>query len=251
MMLELSFFLVECESVMADEQLTLSELATYLGRDQRDLQKLAERGRMPGRRVGGDWQFHTSEIDQWLESQMLDYSDSELDAVVRSHTSSEVDAAVPVTSLIQIETVAIPLEGRTKRSVLEHLVEVAGRTWKIWEPAVVLNAILEREEMMSTALDNGVALPHPRLPLPDAVGEPVVAFGRLSSGIPFGAANNSLTDLLFLIVCKDSKTHLQVLARLSRMLQQPTFIDDLRAAPDDNAAYQVIVDADSAIQGQS
>ncbi|MEZ6055806.1 MAG: PTS sugar transporter subunit IIA [Planctomycetaceae bacterium] len=232
---------------MRHETLSLQELAEYLGRDQRELQKLADRGRIPCRRVGGEWQFHSSEIAHWLESEMRHYSDGELAAVEQSQQSTELDHALPVCSLISPETIAVPLEARTRRSVLESLVEVAGRTWKIWEPSAVLQAVLAREELMSTAFDNGVAIPHPRQPLPDAIGEPVIAFGRTPNGIPFGAADNSLSDLFFLVVCKDSRTHLHVLARLGRLLQTPGFLDALRTAPDSQSAYSVIAAADKTI----
>ena len=148
---------------------------------------------------------------------------------------------------MKIETVQVPLDGRTRRSILEGLVEVAGRTYQIWEPATVLKAVLEREELMSTAFDSGVVIPHPRQTLTDAIGDSVVAFGRTTSPIPFGAANNSLTDMFFLVICRDARTHLHVLARLGRMLQQPGFIDQLREAPDSQSAYQVICETEARV----
>jgi PTS system nitrogen regulatory IIA component len=127
------------------------------------------------------------------------------------------------------------------------MVEVCGRTWKVWQPAQVLKAVQDREELMSTAFDSGVAIPHPRQPLADAVSESIVAFGRTLSGIPFGAPNNSLTDLFFLVVCRDARTHLHVLARLGRLIQKPDFLAALRAAPDSRTSYDVIVQADERI----
>jgi PTS system nitrogen regulatory IIA component len=101
--------------------------------------------------------------------------------------------------------------------------------------------------LCSTAFDNGVAIPHARQPLPDVLEDSVVAFGRTFSGIPCGAANNSLTDLFFLVACRDTRTHLHVLARLGRMLQRPEFVTALREAPDAASAHAVITAADQAI----
>jgi PTS system nitrogen regulatory IIA component len=67
------------------------------------------------------------------------------------------------------------------------------------------------------------------------------------SGIVFGAPNRALTDLFFLVVCRDSRTHLHVLARLGRMLQNPKFLEELRAAEDSVTAYHIICDADRKI----
>jgi PTS system nitrogen regulatory IIA component len=232
---------------MSRDWYTLDELAAHLGRDRREIERLANRGRIPGHKRSGEWQFHAAEVTQWLEQEMREYTDTQLAAVERSMEATAQEAGVPVSRLLSVETVQVPLEARTRRSVLESLVEVCGRTWKVWQPAQVLKAVQEREELMPTAFDNGVALPHPRHPLPDAVSESVVAFGRTLSGIPFGAPNNSLTDLFFLVVCRDARTHLHVLARLGRLIQKPEFLSALRAAPDSRTAYDVIVQADEKI----
>lgn len=234
---------------MPHDWLTIDELARQLGRDRREIEKLVNRGRIPGRKIGGDWQFHPTEITHWLEQEMRDYTDRELAVVEGAYQTSDTDADVPVESLLSPETIAVPLEARTKRSVLESLIEVAGRTWQIWEPATVLNAVRERENVLPTAFDNGVAIPHPRNPLPDTLGQPLIAFGRTLSGIPFGCPSGGLTDLFFLVLCRDSRTHLCVLARLGRLIQMPEFLDALRHAEDSESAYEVICEYDRSLAG--
>jgi len=232
---------------MSHEWYSLGDLAKQLGRDRRELEKLANRGRIPGRKVSGAWQFHPVEITHWLETEMRAYDAQELAVVEGSQQSTEADTDVPVSSLLHPDMVQVPLDARTKRSVLESLVEVAGRTWQIWEPAAVLRAIQEREEVLSTAYENGIAIPHPRNPLPDALGESLIAFGRTLSGIPFGAPKRRLTNLFFLVLSRDSRTHLQVLARLGRLMQLPNFPEALREADTSKAAYETICATDEQI----
>lgn len=232
---------------MSGDWYTLDELAEHLGRDRRELERLANRGRLPGHKRSGNWQFHAAEITQWLEQEMREYSDAQLAAVEKSQRSVDLNAAIPVSSLLSIETVQVPLEARTKRSLLEGLIEVAGRTWKIWQPAAILKAIQEREELLSTAFGNGVAVPHLRQPLPEALSESVIAFGRTLGGIPFGASDNSPTDLYFLLLCRDTRTHLHALARLGRLIQTPGFLEGLREASDSQTAYDWIIAADRKI----
>lgn len=229
---------------MAHEWYSIEELARQLGRDRREIERLASRGRIPAHKRGEDWQFHAAEITHWLEQEMREYSDSQLAALEVAQSSPEVVAEIPVSSLLRPELVQVPLEARTKRSVLECLIEVAGRTWQVWEPASILKAVQEREKLHSTAFDNGVAIPHPRTPLPDAIGEPLVAFGRTLSGIPFGASNNSLADCFFLVLCQDTRTHLQVIARLARMVQLPEFLPEIREAEDSQTTYEIILNAE-------
>lgn len=228
---------------MQHDFLRLDELAAQLRRDRRELEKLVQRGRVPGHRVEGEWRFHPAEIRHWLEQEMRGYSSDELAAVEGSQKPGGA-AESPIAGLLDPALVQVPLEARTRRSVLECLVEVAGRTWQVWEPSLVLQAVLEREEVLSTGFENGVAIPHPRNPLPQALGASVIAYGRTLSGIPFGAPRRALSDIFFLVLCRDSRTHLAALARLGRLLQAPGFIDELRCAPDAPGSHAAILKAD-------
>ena len=71
-----------------------------------------------------------------------------------------------------------------------------------------------------------------------------MAYGRTLSGIPFGAPGGVLSDVFFLVLCRDSRTHLAVLARLGRLLQLPGFIDELRNSGDSASSYALICAAD-------
>ena len=227
--------------------LNLDELTQFLGRDRREIEKLVQRGRIPGRKIQGEWQFHPVEITHWLEQELRAYTGDELQQLEIAQTVSDADLDCPVRSLLRPENVQVPLEARTKRSVLESLIEVAGRTWHVWKPAELLLAVQQREEVMPTGFESGVAIPHPRVPVPDSLGESVIAFGRTLSGIPFGAPNRQLSDLFFLVLCRDSRTHLHVLARLGRIIQGPGFLDNLRSCDDSTSAYELICAADEAL----
>jgi nitrogen PTS system EIIA component len=75
-----------------------------------------------------------------------------------------------------------------------------------------------------------VALLHPRRPLPHCLGQPLLALGKTSSGVPFGSENGQLTDIFFLICSVDDSQHLRTLARLSRLISAPGFLEAIRAA---------------------
>jgi PTS system nitrogen regulatory IIA component len=132
--------------------------------------------------------------------------------------------------------------------VLAELVQLAERSWQVYDPEAILQAVQAREEMQSTALPGGVAIPHPRRPLPNALGESVIAFGRTLTPIPFGGERGGLCDLFFLVCCRDDRTHLRVLARLSRLFLQPGFLDQLREAESPEGALQVIAEAEAALR---
>lgn len=231
---------------MSRDFFTFDDLVLHLGRDRRQVERLVNRGLVPGRKVGGEWRFNPTEINYWLEQDLRSLDDSGLAQLEQSQQSEELDR-LPVSSLLTPETCEIPLDAGTKPSVLQALIELAGRTWHVWDPATILKAVREREDVMSTGFDNGVAIPHPRNPQPDSLGQSVISFGRTLSGIPFGAPGRTLTDLFFLVLARDPATHLQILARLGRMMQLPDFLDQLREAETGSEAFDIIRDADEKI----
>jgi PTS system nitrogen regulatory IIA component len=224
---------------MGNEVMDLEQLATYLQRDQRELKKLASRGHLPGQKVSGEWRFHQAEINHWLETQMHVSSDKELTAL---ESGSDRGAArqLLVTPLLSEATTAVPLPANTRTSVLRELVHLAEQSWQVYDPAAILEAVRQREEKASTALPLGVAIPHPHRPLTRALGESVLAYGRTLAGIPFGGGGGVLTDIFFLVCAQDARTHLQVLARLARLLHRPGFVEALRAASTAGETLQVI-----------
>ena len=214
---------------MGNEMMTLDQLAVYLQRDVREVSKLANRGHLPGHKVSGQWRFARAEINHWIETQLPAFTEQQLTALEASN-ASRGDQEPLVSGLLAPVSMAVPLAASTRASVLRELVNLAEQTWQVYDPEAVLGAIRQREEMGSTALGSGVAIPHPRRPLPAALGESVLAYGRTASGVPFGAPSGTLTRVFFLVCCRDERTHLGVLARLARLLLRPGFVDGLLAA---------------------
>ncbi len=227
---------------MDQEIMDLDQLAAYLQRDAREVSKMASRGHLPGQKIGGEWRFASAEINYWISTQMPGYTEAELSKLETG--AGHLDDQPLVATLLGEATIALHLAASTKASVLRELVNLAEQSWQVYDPDALLEAIKQREEMSSTALENGVALPHPRRPNPGILGDSVVAFARTPSGIPFGGPRGALSDLFFLVCCRDHPTHLAVLARLSRLLLQPDFLAGLRAVQTPAETMQLIESAE-------
>jgi PTS system nitrogen regulatory IIA component len=233
---------------MGNEMMDLDQLAIYLQRDVREVSTMASRGDLPGQKVKGQWRFARAEINHWLETQMPSYSEKELTALETAGDRG-MDQEPLISDLLSEACVAVPLPASTRASVLRELVVLAEQSWQVYDPDAIRQAITQREEMGSTALPSGVAIPHPRRPLPGALGESIIAFGRTIAGIPFGSPHGGLTDLFFLVCCRDDRTHLRVLARLSRLFLRPGFLDELREAETPSAAWQLIAATEQELIG--
>jgi PTS system nitrogen regulatory IIA component len=226
---------------MTNEMMDMEQLAAYLQRDIREVGKLASRGHLPGHKVGGQWRFARAEINHWIETQLPAYTAKQLATL---DSAGDGDGEPLLANLLSEASMAVPLPSSTKVSVLRELVNLAEQSWQVYDPEAVLEAIRTREEMGSTALPTGVAIPHPRRPLPAALGESVLAYGRTASPLPFGAPSGGLTDIFFLVCCRDDRTHLRVLARLTRLLMRPEFLDELRAAETPGETWEIIAAAE-------
>ena len=83
------------------------------------------------------------------------------------------------------------------------------------------------------------------------LAQAVIALGVTSQGIPFGGHRGGLTDVFFLIAATSDHEHLRILARLSRIINDPEWLAELRAAPDAaKAARQLVLDRDATLNGQ-
>lgn len=229
---------------MATEDFDIEALAAYLHLLPQQVSKMADRGKLPGRRIRGQWRFSQAEIHHWLEERIGASDQEELVAVegVLERDVGPADEPVSVVERMPSEAVAIPLLSRTRSSVISDMVNLAASTGLLWDPEKMTEAVRARETLHPTALDNGVALLHPRRPMAGILAEPLLALGRTPQGIPFGGG--ALTDLFFLICSVDDRGHLRLLARLSRLLADPEVVPQLRAASDALSARQILENAE-------
>ena len=203
-----------------------------LGADVRRVERMAQRGEIPCQKVAGQFRFNRAEIGEWLQRQVGGMSReglAEVDAGMTEQREAGQDEPI-VTPLLRPEAIAVDLDARTKQSVLKELVALAQRTELVVDEQELLGAVMYREELCSTAIEGGIAIPHSRRPLPYAVVEPILVVARTVQGIALGAPDGRLTNLFFLTASLDDRHHLHLLARLCRMLRDDSFVAGLEEA---------------------
>lgn len=237
---------------MTEEDFDLESLAEFLHLHAAQIARMAERGKLPGRRVGGAWRFSRPEIHHWLEGRIGLGDQDELlhvEGALERVPAPLEDSLLSITQLLPAEAVEVPLAARTRNSVITSMAEVAARTGWLWDPASLAAAVRSREDLYPTALETGVAMLHPRRPMPSILGRAFIAFGRTEHGIPFGSARGALTDLFFLLCSVSDRGHLHALARLSRLLAGEDFVAELRAAPDAGSVLERVAAREQTLLG--
>lgn len=234
---------------MPTRDFDVNRLATYLHLTPQQVARLAERGKLPGRKVSGEWRFARAEIHHWLEERIGLSDEQELvqmENVLQRSAPETERAHISIAEWLPREAVAVPLPARTRNSVITSMVDLAASTGLLWDSAKMVEAVRTREEMSPTALENGVALLHARRPLATILAQPFLALGITSGPIPFGVGA-PMADVFFLICSVEDRTHLRVLARLSRLLNVPGFLATLRSAADPVAALRWIAETEGQI----
>ena len=114
------------------------------------------------------------------------------------------------------------LKGRDKSAVLEEMAKLMASHYKFTDAQRLLEVLLARERICSTAIGEGVAIPHGKVP---GVKRVYGAFGRSPEGVDFQTQDRGLTYLFFLLIAPEDSTsdHLKALARVSRLLQDAEF----------------------------
>jgi PTS system nitrogen regulatory IIA component len=232
---------------MVDEDFDLASLADYLHVTPAQVERLVSRGRIPGRKVGGQWRFSRAEIHHWLEDQ-IGLSDEEALAemegvLTRSHGNPP---ATSIAAMLSVEAIEAPLQARTRTKIIDAMTQAAARTGMLWDPQKMADAVRLRENLHPTALDNGVALLHPRRPMSAILAEPFLALGRTDHGVPFGGGQ--LTDVFFLICSTDDAVHLRTLARLSRLVANNELMTAIRGSNDTQEIHRAIAEAEEKLE---
>ena len=149
-----------------------------------------------------------------------------------------------IVDLIKRDMVVPALQATEKRGILEELAGYMASRHPRIDRAQLAKVLVEREQLASTAIGEGVAIPHGKLA---TVGEIVACLGRATAGVEFDSMDGQPTYLFFVLVAPDSSTgaHLKALARISRVFKDPEFRRRLLAAPDGDAMYHVVAEEDA------
>ncbi len=128
--------------------------------------------------------------------------------------------------LLTADVIKIPLESEEKYQLIEEMVNLLNESGRIANRDLVLNAVFERERVMSTGMGDGVAIPHAKT---EGVKELVAAFGITKQEIDFQAIDGKPVRIVFLLVGPTDQTgpHLKALSRISRLMHRKEFRDRL------------------------
>jgi PTS system nitrogen regulatory IIA component len=149
---------------------------------------------------------------------------------------------VKITDFLTPETIVPALASRDKNAALEEMAGYLGSTHQL-DKGKVLKVLLDRERISTTAIGEGVAIPHGKLSGVDRV---LGVFARSPEGIDFASLDGAPTHLFFVLVAPENAAadHLKALARISRLLKDEAFRRRLMAGQSSQELYTTILEED-------
>lgn len=235
---------------MPFQLLNVEAVADYLHLTTADIEQRVKDGEIPFERRGDRILFRKSEIDAWASQRILGFAASRLTAYHEGSTRHirkifPQDAILP--AMLAAGAIGSAMTSKTKASVLRDLVALADKTGQLNDPKTLIESLEAREELCSTALPGGFAVPHLRAQEPYLFETSFIVVGRPIQEIHFGAPDGEPTHLFFLLCCQDDRLHLHTLARLCLIAQKTTVLEQLRAAPDAQAMRDALIGAEQEI----
>jgi len=126
-----------------------------------------------------------------------------------------------ILDILAVDSIVPELKGRTKKLVLEELIDAAKQNKSDIDSDRLMKVLLERERLGSTGIGDGIAIPHGKL---KDIGNLVLSFGRSIEGIDFESMDGKPVHLVFLLVAPEACAgiHLRALAKIARLLKNGT-----------------------------
>ena len=154
-----------------------------------------------------------------------------------------------ITEMLKKESIALGVTLGSKEEAIDRLVSLMDAGGRLKDKAGYKEGILAREALGSTAVGDGIAIPHAKV---DAVKEPGLAAITVPAGVDYEAFDGSLANLIFMIAApaEGADVHLEALANLSTLLMNPGFKEKLLAAENPEAFLQVIDEGEGSRFGE-
>lgn len=205
------------------EILTLSEVASYLKLAEKTIHRMIKKNEIPCVKVASQWRFMKTMIDDWLIAKMKVVPQNDLSRLIESGKG-----LVPLSRITNENLIIMDINSGSKESILEQLTMPLLAEGIIDNKDLFIKKLIEREGMVSTAIGNGIAIPHLRNPGESLCKKPAMVIGVCKEGSDFLSPDGQNTHLFFLISSDSEIVHLRILSKLNDLLRREEILDSFK-----------------------
>jgi PTS system nitrogen regulatory IIA component len=193
-------------------QLSVRDLTKLLNVAEGTVSRWIKQRGLPAQRVGGQYRVNRAELLEWAMANQVRVSLELFD-----HLEADAETVPFLVDALEIGGIHYGLRDSDKEQALRALVQVLPLPESV-DRELLLRLFLAREASASTAIGDGIAIPHVRNPIVLQVSRPAVTLAFLSQPVDFGALDGKPVHVLFSIISPTTRSHLQLLSRLSFVL---------------------------------
>ena len=198
-------------------QLTVKEVARLLNISEKSVYRWIDERKLPGYRLSGQYRFNRAELLEWATANRINVSPR-----IFEEPEGGSGSLPELSNALEVGGIFYRLAGTNKPAVLSSVVEVL-RLPDMVDREFLLQVLLAREALESTAIGDGIAIPHVRNPIVLHEPQPIVTLCFLEAPVDFGALDNQPVHALFTLISPTVKAHLHLLSRLAFALRHPDF----------------------------
>jgi PTS system nitrogen regulatory IIA component len=203
--------------------LSVKQAAKLMDISEKTLYRWIGEGTLPAFRVKGQYRFNRVELLEWVTAKRIAVSP---DLMLEPES---VGAPLPrLCDVVTAHDIHYRVAGHDKTSVIRNAL-LHLRLPNEVDRGNLLKILLAREDLGTTAMGRGIAIPHVRNPLVLHVEEPAICICFLENAIEFHALDGEPVRFLFLLVSPTLRSHLHLMSRLAAVLQNSRFYDALKS----------------------
>ncbi len=214
------------------EIMTIEEVAAYIRVSDRTVYDWAQKGELPGGKLGTTWRFKRDEIEKWVN-----------DRLSKSTGKRPAVAATTASFVLTPERIVL-LDAPAKKEVLTRLVDLLAETPFVKNRDELLKGILAREELMSTGIGFGIGVPHVRI---DSVTDLVMAVAVAKNPVgDYASLDGEPVQIICMLAARSDQhtKYIRTLSSISSRLKDPATREQIIASDDPSTICKLLIETE-------
>jgi len=224
-------------------KLTVQDVARYFNVTDRMIFRWIDQKAIPYHEINGDYRFSKTELLEWATTQK-----QKLNIATEFFELSDDDAPVPsISALVAEGGIFQNVKGSDKKTVLRSVVDLMNLPEEV-DRDLLYQILMARENMGSTGVGDGIAIPHVRTPVVFNVAVPMISLALPERPVDFGALDHKPVYCLFTLISPSPRIHIQLISRLAFILRSQPLKDGMRAKRPDDEIIRLLKESEKDIR---
>ncbi|MEW6411234.1 MAG: PTS sugar transporter subunit IIA [Candidatus Zixiibacteriota bacterium] len=197
--------------------LTVKDVAKLLGVSEKTVYRWIGQGSLPAYQIHDQYRFNRAELLEWATSKRIP-----IDPKIFDEPESSGQPMPTLSEALVNGGVTYRVVGSDKWAVLKNVVQMLQLPEEV-DREFLYRVLVAREELSSTGVGEGIAIPHVRNPVVLHISKPMISLFYLENPIDFGSIDNKPVHALFMLISPTVRAHLHLISRLAYALHDPDF----------------------------